>query len=280
MATFYLRTRTGLASKKAARRHALYISGQDRYADKTEVQFVIDKNLPSWANTADDFFAEADQNERSNGRSYRSIVFAIPNEAIDKCEWAQEFAQTLLGNKHAYRLAVHIPQNQHNPHAHLMFTERGQADMPAETYFGRKNAKERAFSGSKSKQWLDSAKRQYLALIRRLCPDYTPPNRGEPKIGQYMPKASPVYDEKRQDHMAEVAQLRTDERELEAVNASLAEFHEVLPDDSFMPVMFEQMPSNCREFNHQKFSPSSRSVLKGIARSQPSQNRASRPKFT
>jgi MobA/MobL family len=279
MATFYLRTRTGLASKREGRKHALYIAGKDRYSDKTEVHFVVDKNLPVWAKNADEFFVQADDNERANGRSYRSVVFAIPNEAIDKCQWAQEFAQTLLGNKHAYRLAVHIPQKQHNPHAHLMFTERGQADMPAETYFGRKNTKERAFSGSKSKQWLDSAKRQYLALIRRLCPDYTPPNRGEPKIGQFLQNASPVYDEKRQERIAEVALLRTDERELEAVNTSLAEFHEVLPDDSFMSAMFEQMPSNCIEFNHQKFTPSSRSVLKGIARSQPSQNSASRPKF-
>ncbi len=65
MATFYLRTRTGLACKKAGGRHALYIAGKDRYADKKEVVFVEDKNLPLWAKNADDFFSQADDNVAS-----------------------------------------------------------------------------------------------------------------------------------------------------------------------------------------------------------------------
>lgn len=221
MATFYLRTRTGLACKKAGRKHALYIAGKDRYSDKTEVQFVLDGNLPLWAKNADEFFVQADDNERANGRSYRSVVFAIPYEAVDKCLWAQEFTETLLGSKHAYRLAVHIPQNQHNPHAHLMFTERGQTDMPAKTYFGRKNIKERAFSGSKSKQWLAGAKSQYLALIRTICPTYTPQNKEEQKIGPDLFEAGSKYEIKRLQRQEEVLQLRVCEKELIDVSVAI-----------------------------------------------------------
>jgi hypothetical protein len=284
MATFYLRTRTGLACKKAGQSHALYIAGLAKYKDKTEVQFVIDKNLPTWASNADDFFTKADENERSNGRSFRSIVFAIPYEANDKEQWAQEFTQTLLGDRHAYRLAVHIPLNGHNPHAHLMFTERGQSAMPADTYFSRKNAKEKAFSGSKSKQWLEGAKRQYLALIRRLCPDYTPPNSGEPKIGQALPFSTSIYEDKRQARIAEVERLRSDTKELLAINSSLAEFCCVPEDDYLLPELFQQLPIGGLELNYQKFTPSSRTIKRSFSSSQTipiqhNQPTAPRPKF-
>jgi hypothetical protein len=284
MATFYLRTRTGLACKKAGQSHALYIAGLAKYKDKTEVQFVIDKNLPVWASNADDFFTKADENERANGRSFRSIVFAIPYEATHKEQWAQDFTQTLLGDRHAYRLAVHIPLNWHNPHAHLMFTERMQSAMSADTYFSRKNAKEKAFSGSKSKQWLEGAKRQYLALIRRLCPDYTPPNAGEPKIGQALPFSTSIYEDKRQARIAEVERLRCDTQELQIIERSLAKFISIPTDDYLLPELFQQVATGGLELNYQKFTPSSRSIKRSFASSQimpiqHNQPTAPRPKF-
>lgn len=223
MATFYLRTRTGLACKKAGRRHAMYIAGKDRYADKNEVVFVVDKNLPAWATNADEFFTQADNNERANGRSYRSIVFAIPNEASDKAQWAQDFTSALIDDRHAYRLAVHIPASGHNPHAHLMFTERAMADLPAESYFGRKNAKAKQYSGNKSKQWLERAKQQYLAFIRAICPDYLPANRDEPKIGAKLIHASETYEQERQQRAEQVRQLREDEQYLKRVQFAIEE---------------------------------------------------------
>jgi MobA/MobL family len=222
MATFYLRTRTGLACRKAGRRHAAYIAGKQQYCDKTEVKFVIDKNLPAWAKNADEFFAAADDNERANGRSYRSIVFAIPHEATDKNQWAQQLVQQLVGERHAYRLAVHIPANGHNPHAHLMFSERGLKDLEAEKFFGRSNAKDPTYSGRKSKQWLETAKQHYLALIRTLCPNYTPARSGEQKIGPKLINAKPTYEQQRQARAQEVAQLRQDSAELQAVMMDIA----------------------------------------------------------
>jgi hypothetical protein len=222
MPTFYLRTRTGLACKKAGRRHAAYIAGKQQYCDKSEVKFIIDKNLPTWANNADEFFAAADENERANGRSYRSIVFAIPHEAPDKKQWSQQLVDQLLGERHAYRLAIHIPDDGHNPHAHLMFSERGLKDLEASKFFSRSNAKNPIYSGNKSKQWLERAKRHYLALIRVLCPAYTPPNRGEQKVGPKLLNPSPVYEELRHERERTVLELRRDSQELQSVMEEIA----------------------------------------------------------
>jgi len=212
MATFYLRTRTSRASAARGASHADYIAGNDRYAHKDEVIAVIDCNLPSWAKDARHFFEVADSKERLNGRSYRSVIFAIPNEATDMVRWAQDYAEGLLGNRHAYRLAIHDKPN--NPHAHLMFSERG---VPAalkrslnqdeqKNYFSQQNPKDREIS---KRGWLTKAKELYLRHIRRICPRYEPPNRLEPKIGPELKDAGPTYEAKRKQREALVSKQRT-----------------------------------------------------------------------
>jgi MobA/MobL family len=209
MATFYLRTRTGLACKSAGAKHSAYIAGEDKYTDKDEVKFVIDKNLPKWAKDGKDFFTRADQLERSNGRSYRSLVIAIPLEAKNKVEWAQNYVDDLLKDKHAYRLAIHDDGNG-NPHAHLMFCERGRnnenkIDDP-KAYFIRANPKD---SNIKTNQWLKDAKTLYLEHIHKVAPDYKPSlNRAEPKIGPKLKNASDEYEVARNERKAKVNDLR------------------------------------------------------------------------
>ena len=211
MATFYLRTRTSRASAARGASHADYIAGNDRYAHKDEVIAVIDCNLPSWAKDARHFFEVADSKERLNGRSYRSVIFAIPNEATDMVRWAQDYAEGLLGNRHAYRLAIHDKPN--NPHAHLMFSERG---APAalkrslnqdeqKNYFSQQNPKDREIS---KRGWLAKAKELYLRHIRRVCPTYFPANRFEPKIGPTLKNAGASYEAKRQEREAVVQNIR------------------------------------------------------------------------
>jgi MobA/MobL family len=212
MATFYLRTRTSRASAVRGAAHANYIAGNDRYAHKDEVIAFIDCNLPSWAKDARHFFEVADNKERLNGRSYRSVIFAIPNESADKVQWAQNYADELLGNRHAYRLAIHDKPN--NPHAHLMFSERGapaalkrslnQDDQ--KNYFSQQNPKDRQIS---KRGWLAKAKELYLRHIRRICPRYEPPNRLEPKIGPELKDAGPTYEAKRKQRKALVSKQRT-----------------------------------------------------------------------
>jgi hypothetical protein len=204
MATFYLRTRSGLACKKAGTNHSAYIAGVGRYADKQEVKTVIDKNLPHWAIDGEDFFQKADLNERANGRSYRSLVFAIPNEAVDKTKWAEDLTAKLLGDRHAYRMAIHEDKN--NPHCHLMFTERGRkVDLSPDKYFSRSNAKDRGIS---QKAWLVQAKETYLSEIRTVAPSYTPSSTKEPKIGPSMKQAGNTYEVNRKKRIEEVEFLR------------------------------------------------------------------------
>lgn len=211
MATFYLRTRTSRASAARGAAHANYIAGNDRYSHKDEVIAVIDGNLPSWAKDARHFFEVADTKERLNGRSYRTIIFAIPNEAPDKVVWSKQMADTLIGNRHAYRLAVHDKPN--NPHAHLMFSERGRFDAQnlkpdddeQKMYFSQQNPKDREIS---KRGWLSKAKELYLKHIRRFCPSYVPANRFEPKIGPSLKDAGSSYEIKRNERLQKVQGIR------------------------------------------------------------------------
>jgi MobA/MobL family len=219
MATFFLSTRTGSAGTGAGEKHAAYISGLDRHADKTEVQTVIDKNIP--ASVAKDglaFFQKADELERANGRSYRSLIIAIPREATDKTAWAQTFADDLLKDKHAYRLAIH-DKGDGNPHAHLMFSERGLKEgKTAKDFFSRQNPKDRFIS---HKDWLSTAKLAYLQHVQGVCPTYTPKLTGEPKIGQKLKNASPAWEAQRAKRENQVHRIRNAEAELAKVDASL-----------------------------------------------------------
>jgi MobA/MobL family len=218
MATFYLRTRSGLACKKAGANHSAYIAGVGRYSNKHEVIAVIDKNLPQWATDGRDFFQKADVNERANGRSYRSLVFAIPLEATDKTKWAEDLTVKILGDRHAYRMAIHEDEN--NPHCHLMFTERGRKDdLSPDKYFGRSNAKDRTIS---QKAWLVQAKTTYLEQIRTVAPSYTPKLTKEPKIGPSMKQAGNTYETNRKKRIEEVEYLRLAARAVRAIDATIA----------------------------------------------------------
>lgn len=217
MATFYLDTRNGLARKNAGSTHSAYIAGEGRYADKAEVKIVIDKNLPHWATDGHDFFQNADLNERANGRSYRSLIFAIPHEAIDKTQWAEDLAYKFLGDRHAYRMAIH--DDGHNPHCHLMFTERGRKDdLSPDKYFGRGNPKDRAMNHA---SWLDKAKETYLSEIRTVAPNYTPSFTKEPKIGPSMKQAGNTYEANRKKRIEEVEYLRLAARAIRAIDATI-----------------------------------------------------------
>jgi MobA/MobL family len=218
MATFYLSTRNGLASKNAGSTHSAYIAGEGRYSDKAEVKIVIDKNLPQWATDGHDFFEKADLSERANGRSYRSLIFAIPHEAIDKTQWAEDLTAKFLGDRHAYRLAIH--DDGHNPHCHLMFTERGRKDdLSPEKYFGRGNPKDRAMNHA---SWLDKAKETYLEQIRTVAPSYTPSLTKEPKIGPSMKQAGNTYEANRKKWIEEVEFLRQAKELLPKLDAYIA----------------------------------------------------------
>ena len=239
MATNYVSTRTGKAGTGAGGKHAIYISGLDRHADKIEVQAVIDKNIPaSVAKDGLEFFQKADELERANGRSYRSLIVAIPREATDKTAWAQTFTDDLLKDRHAYRLAIH-DKGDGNPHAHLMFSERGLKEgKTPKDFFSRQNPKDRLVS---HEDWLKNAKALYLTQVQKVAPNYTPPMKGEPKIGPKLKNASAAFEAKRAKRENQVHRIRNGEAEIATLDAYLVDHKTHFAFQHFKPT-FEKTP--------------------------------------
>jgi hypothetical protein len=253
MATNYLATRTGTAGTGAGGKHAAYISGLDRHADKTEVQAVIDKNIPaSVARDGLKFFKKADELERANGRSYRSLIIAIPREATDKTAWAQTFTDDLLKDKHAYRLAIH-DKGDGNPHAHLMFSERGLKEgQTAKDFFSRKNPKPTyATSKKESADWLKNAKALYLTHVQKVAPDYVPTPKGEPKIGPKLKNASAAFEAKRADREKTVHGIRRTETELVKFDKELVDYKTRFAFDHFKPRYEKAQPKTQAKIKQQ-----------------------------
>lgn len=212
MATDFVHASNGRNGKN----HAAYIAGEGRYADKNEVVFTEDGNLPQWAKSAADFFAAADKHEAQakskKGRSYRGLMIPIPHEAPDKVQWSKDFTREVCGTDHAFRLGVHALEG--NPHLHLMFSERKtRHDLSPQEHFARgKNNKIREFTKD---TWLEGVKGRMLEKIRKLVPGYVRKSgRGEEKIGPRLKGAGAHYESTRAAREARVLKLREDEKAL------------------------------------------------------------------
>ena len=140
-----------------------YISREGKYAQQEDVcRLVESANLPSWANSAREFWRAADQNERANARLFSQLEFALPAELTPEgqLQLVREFAADRLP-KHPYTFAIHEGKGT-NPHVHLNYSERIEDSVKrtAETFFKRANKKTPERSGAaknrelKSKEWL------------------------------------------------------------------------------------------------------------------------------
>jgi len=227
MATDFVQASNGRNGKN----HAAYIAGEGRYADKNEVIFSEDGNLPQWAKSAAEFFAAADKHEAQakskKGRSYRGLMIPIPHEAPDKVQWSRDFTREVCGTDHAFRLGVHALEG--NPHLHLMFSERKtRHDLSPQDHFARgKNNKIREFTKD---TWLEGVKNRMLEKIRKLVPGYVRKfGRGEEKIGPKLKNAGASYEAARAAREARVFKLREDEKALAIVIREIEGFRQEKP---------------------------------------------------
>jgi predicted RNase H-related nuclease YkuK (DUF458 family) len=186
-------------------KHALYVAGQGKYADKDDVIYLLDVNMPSWARDGADFFAAADKMERANGRTYTEFEFAIPREIANAITYAKEFAYTTLGNSHPYRLAVHdklASDGGRNIHAHLMFTERrlDGIERDASKFFLRANPKAAEKGGAaKDRKWHE---KHMVKDMRQVYSDFAKSygveldlrSNIEQGLDEAEPKIGPVHD--------------------------------------------------------------------------------------
>ena len=136
--------------------------------------------MPEWAQ--DDhgkYWEAADENERANGRLYSEFQFALPKELSEKerRELAGEFAERVCSRERLpYTLAIHRGgANGENPHAHLMFSERGHdgIERSAEQWFKRYNAKApekggaRKSRAAKAGDWLEKTREAWEQTANR-----------------------------------------------------------------------------------------------------------------
>ena len=148
MAVFHLKAGFGSrAGGQSARAKSDYIEREGRYEqNREELEHKEHGNMPEWAE--DDpgaYWEAADEHERANGRLYSEVQFALPKELgeADRRELAGEFAERVCSKERLpYTLAIHRGgANGENPHAHLMFSERGHdgIERSGEQWFRRYN---------------------------------------------------------------------------------------------------------------------------------------------
>jgi hypothetical protein len=115
--------------------HANYITREGKYGTGEKAEELTYKehgNMPEWAQeNPREFWKAADEFERANGRAYRELEIALPNELTreQNIELVKEYVREHIGEKHPYTFAIHekdatLAPDQRQPHAHIMFTER------------------------------------------------------------------------------------------------------------------------------------------------------------
>ena len=182
MAVFHLKVSFGSrAGGQLARAKSDYIEREGRYEkDGEELEHKEHGNMPEWAE--DDpgkYWEAADEHERANGRLYSEVQFALPKELseAERRELAGEFAERVCSRERLpYTLAIHRGgANGENPHAHLMFSERGHdgIERSGEQWFKRYNAKApekggaRKSRAAKAGDWLEKTRKAWEQTANR-----------------------------------------------------------------------------------------------------------------
>jgi MobA/MobL family len=163
-----------------------YITRREEYDDpnRDEAVYTESGHMPRWAeDDARVYWDSADLYERANGRLYISADFALPRDldADDQTALASEFAHELTDEEHLpYTLAIHSGRDangsEHNPHAHLMISERQNDGIERDQadWFRRANSanperggapKSRTFHG---REWMEHARERWAELTNQM----------------------------------------------------------------------------------------------------------------
>ena len=182
MAVYHLKVSFGSrAGGQSARAKSDYIEREGRYGkDGEELEHKEHGNMPEWAQEdPGKYWEAADEHERANGRLFSEVQFALPKELSEpqRREVAGHFAERLTGGERLpYTLAIHRggPEGE-NPHAHLMFSERGNdgIERSGEQWFRRYNAQEpekggaRKSRAAKAGDWLEKTREAWAQEANR-----------------------------------------------------------------------------------------------------------------
>ena len=184
---YHLSFRSGSRSRGSCARAAHdYITRREDYdsPDRDEAVHTESGHMPDWAEEdARVYWDSADLYERANGRLYISADFALPLglDADDQSVLASAFAHDLTDEEQLpYTLAIHSGRDadgrEHNPHAHLMISERQNdgIDRDPDEWFRRANSadperggapKSRTFHGG---DWMEHARERWAELTNHM----------------------------------------------------------------------------------------------------------------
>lgn len=160
-----------------------YITRSDEYADadRDPAVYVESGHMPTWAeDDPREYWDAADLYERANGRLYISADFALPRglDPDDQVALVRDFANEVTEKERLpYSLAIHAGLDndgqEHNPHAHIMISERQNdgIERSREAWFRRANRRDPAHGGaSKSRsfhgrEWVEHARDRWTSLV-------------------------------------------------------------------------------------------------------------------
>jgi hypothetical protein len=177
MAIYHLNVKTGSRGNgQSAGAKDDYIEREGKYEKKHgDVLLSESGNMPYWAQKKpSEYWKAADIYERSNGRLYKEIEFALPVELSDeqKIQAVRQYASYITkGENLPYTWAIHN-NDPNNPHCHLMVSERANdnAKRPRARWFSRYNNKEPRSGGArktdklKPKEWIESARMEWANI--------------------------------------------------------------------------------------------------------------------
>ena len=185
-AFYHLSLRSGSrANGSCARASYEYISREGEYGegDRDPAIYTESDHMPSWtADNAREYWDAADLYERANGRLYVSADFALPRDlsSEDQIALAREFTQELTrGERLPYTLAIHSGRdadgNEHNPHAHLMISERKNdgIERSPDQWFSRANPADPSRGGAEKTRaihahgWMEHARERWADLTNK-----------------------------------------------------------------------------------------------------------------
>ncbi|MEK8401760.1 MobA/MobL family protein, partial [Escherichia coli] len=111
MATYHLSVKFGGKGKALA--HASYITREDKFSQRQDLEHTEHGNMPEWARDEPaHFWQAADAFERANGSTYREIEIALPRELNEAQRLAlvRDFVKQETGDKHSWTFAIHNPK--------------------------------------------------------------------------------------------------------------------------------------------------------------------------
>lgn len=167
-------------ARAGARARYVLRQGQYRHAS-AELVDSYHLNMPAWAQSdVLNYWDAADENERSNGVLFRQIILALPAGPFTPEEheaMTRELLAAIIPADENLPVTVAIHRggpDGHNPHAHIMISERvndGMARTPG-TWFKRHDAERSSTGARKStqlrqKQWLLDTRAAWETVINR-----------------------------------------------------------------------------------------------------------------